>query len=279
MIYEVIDLYDYNKIDRGGTNGGYLTVYARTESAEMKKRIRPAMLIIPGGAYNMISDREGEPVAIQYLNNGYCAFILSYSTHTKYPVPLIEAMLAMSFIRANAEKYNIDNNKVCVIGFSAGGHLAGLLSTVKEDEAALIGKASKQVKPDAAILSYPVVTMGEYTHGGTRSNITGEEVALYGKLSVEKRIDKTTSPAFIWHTFEDKCVPVENSLMLASAYKKANVPFALHIFEHGGHGLSTADEQTCEIKPEQAYIKCVSKWFELSMDWLKARGFEIKSDY
>lgn len=276
MIYEVIDLYDYNKIDRGGTNGGYLTVYARTESAEMKKRIRPAMLIIPGGAYNMISDRGGEPVAMKYLNNGFCAFTLSYSTKTKYPVPLTEAMLAISFIRDNAEKYNIDHNKVCVIGFSAGGHLAGLLSTVKEDEAAFIGKASEQVKPDAAILSYPVVTMGEYTHGGTRSNITGEEVALYGKLSIEKRIDKTTSPAFIWHTFEDKCVPVENSLMLASAYKKANVPFALHIFEHGGHGLSLSNDETCDFTEEQKHLYSVGKWFELSIDWLKARGMKTK---
>lgn len=275
MTYEVIDLYDYNKIDRGGTNGGYLTVYARTESAEMKKRIRPAMLIIPGGAYSMISDR-GEPVAIQYLNNGYCAFTLSYSTHTKYPVPLIEAMLAVSFIRANAEKYNIDKNKMCALGFSAGGHLAGLLSTVQEDEAALIGKTVKEIKPDAAILSYPVVTMGEYTHGGTRSNITGKELALYDKLSVEKRVDKNAPPAFIWHTFEDNCVPVENSLMLASAYREAGVPFALHIFEHGGHGLSLSNDETCDFTEEQKNLYYIGKWFELSLDWLKARGMKTK---
>lgn len=273
MNCEVVDIYDYYKIERCGAKGAYLTVYARTESAELKKRARPAILIIPGGGYGMLSDREGEPVALKYLNNGFCPFVLSYSIKTAYPAPLLEAMLAVRYIRENAEEYGIDKNKVSVIGFSAGGHLAGLLATLKEDEAELVGKTPDKIKPDAVILSYPVATMGEYTHGGTRCHITGGDKTLYDRLSLEKRVDKNAVPAFIWHTYEDNCVPVENSLMLAAAYRNANAPFALHIFEHGWHGLSLADGETNDFNEEQNHLYNVGKWFELSLDWLKARGF------
>lgn len=277
MFSETIDLYDFFKRERGLATGGQLKVYARTDSREIKKRIRPAVLIIPGGGYGILSDREAEPVALRYLNGGFCPFVLTYSLKTKYPAPLTEAMLAMAYIRGNTEKYGIDKQKVCATGFSAGGHLAGLLATVKEDEAELIGQTPDRIRPDGVILAYPVVTMGEYTHCDTRRNITGGEETLYCKLSVEKRVDKNSSPAFIWHTFEDDCVPVENSLTLANAYRRANAPFALHIFERGGHGLSLADDETCDLKAGQEYIKSVSKWFDLSLDWLKSRGFEVKT--
>lgn len=275
MNCEVVDLYGFYDIERRGSEGGYLTVYARAESAEMKRRVRPAMLVIAGGGYGFISDREGEPVALKFLGEGFASFVLKYSVKTKYPAPLIEAMLAAAYIRDNAESFCVDKNKVCAIGFSAGGHLAGLLSTVKEEEAALIGKTSAQVKPDAVILAYPVVTMGGFTHSDTRRNISGGEASLYAKLSVEKRADGGSAPAFIWHTFEDNCVPVENSLMLAEAYRRAGVPFALHIFEHGWHGFSLADRETCEFPAGQAYLYDVGKWVGLSLDWLKARGFHI----
>lgn len=253
-----------------------MTVYARTEIREIRKRLRPCLLIIPGGGYDFISDREGEPVALKYIIDGFVSFVLFYSVKTKYPTPLNEAMLAMAYIRENAQKYGIDANKVCVAGFSAGGHLAGLLATAMDEESAQIQMQLERIKPDAVILSYPVVTMGKCTHCDTRRNITGGDETLYSKLSVEKRVEKNASPVFIWHTFEDSCVPVENSLMLTSAYRRANVPFALHIFEHGEHGLSLADDETCDLKAGQEYIKCVSKWFDLSLDWLKSRGFEVK---
>lgn len=243
MITEKIDLYEYFKLNRNGANGGYLTVYARTESAEMKRRIRPAMLVLPGGAYTMISDRESEPVALKFLDKGYSSFVLSYSVYTKYPTPLHEAQMAVAYIRDNAEFYNVDSNRICAVGFSAGGHLTGLLATAKTDEA-ILKRGIDELKPNAVILSYPVVTMGEFTHVGSRDNISGGNEKLYDALSVEKRADKNSVPAFIWHTYEDSAVPLENSLMLASAYRNNNVPFALHIFERGWHGLSFADEET-----------------------------------
>lgn len=273
MICEKIDLYEYFKVERKGATGGYLTVYARTESKELKKRMRSAMLVIPGGGYWFLSDREGEPIALKYLDNGFCAFVLSYSLKTAYPTPLIEAMLAVKYIRENAVKYSLDKDKICAIGFSAGGHLAGLLATVKKSEAEFIGCRAEQVKLNAVVLSYPVVTMGEFTHCDTRQNITGGNNSLFDGLSVEKRIDNNTAPAFIWHTFEDDCVPMENSLMLANAYRRAKIPFALSIFEHGWHGLCLADEETNDFNSEQRLLSDVGKWYFISLDWLKARGF------
>ena len=277
MFTKLIDLYDYYKIDRNGANGGILTVYERAASKEIKKRIRPAMLIMPGGGYEMISEREAEPIALKYLGEGFSSFVLSYSLKTKYPAPLIEAMLAVAYIRDNAEIFDIDKNKVCAIGFSAGGHLAGLLATLYPKEAEFVKMPYVHVAVNAVILAYSDVSFTEYYHEGTRYGITGGDESLYRYLSVEKRVDENTAPAFIWQTFEDGCVPVENALILANAYKEFKVPFSLHIFEKGGHGLSTADKETCDLRVGQEYVKSVAKWFDLSIDWLKSKGFEAKT--
>lgn len=271
-----VDLYERYGIPRNGANGGYLTSYIRVESAEIKKRVRPSVLIIPGGGYQILSDREAEPIAIKFLNSGFCAFVLSYSLQAKYPAPLKEAMLAMRFIIDNAEKYSADKDKVCVVGFSAGGHLAGLLATLTQEESVIFGKEVKSVRPDAVLLAYPVVTMNKFTHCGSRDTITGGEGALLNKLSVDMRVDKNTPPTFIWHTVKDSCVPVENSLMLATALRQNSVPFALHIFEEGEHGLSTADEETCDFSVGQENVKTAAKWFDLAIDWLGTKGFKVK---
>lgn len=278
MITQKIDLYEYFKLNRNGTKGGYLTVYARTESVEMKRRLRPAMLVLPGGAYAMLSDREGEPVALKFLEKGYVCFVLSYSVQTKYPTPLVEAQMAVAYIRDNAELYNADSKHVCAVGFSAGAHLTGLLATAKNDEA-ILKRSIDELKPNVVILSYPVVTMGEFTHVGSRNNISGGNEKLYDKLSVDKRVDENSVPAFIWHTYEDNAVPVENSLMLASAYRKNDVPFALHIFEHGWHGLSLADEETNVFSDECKHLYKVGKWIDLACDWLTSRGFMRGESY
>ena len=275
MTVQTIDLYENYNIPRNDVSGGYITVYARAESKEVKPRIRPAMLVIPGGGYSMLSDRESEPVALKYLDKGFTSFVLSYSVNAKYPTPLTEAMLAIRYIRENADKYGIDKNKVCAVGFSAGGHLAGLLATVKSDEARSVNKSMNDIMPNAVILSYPVVTMGEYTHNGTREVITSGDKTLYEKLSVEKRVDKNSRPAFIWHTCEDDCVAVENSLLLAEAYRRNKVPFALHVFEHGGHGLALCDGETNDFTAERRRLYDVGKWFELSIDWLNSRGIKV----
>lgn len=275
MENQKIDLYGYFKLNRNGAAGGYLTVCARTESKEMTKRIRPAVLVIAGGGYAYVSDRESEPVAIKYMNAGYIAFTLDYSIETAYPAPLIEAVAAIAYIRENADKYGIEKNRVAALGFSAGGHLTGLLATVKEGETPF-DKPVKELRPDAAILCYPVITLGEFTHEYTRNVISGRNEKMYEKLSVEKRVDADCPPAFIWHTYEDTAVPVENSFLFAGVYRKNNVPFAMHIFEKGGHGLSTSDIETVDFTQEQMFLQDNAKWFDLTLDWLKARDFKVK---
>ncbi|MGN0805293.1 MAG: alpha/beta hydrolase [Candidatus Coproplasma sp.] len=279
MESKIIDLYEYFNIPRNGAAAGYLTTYLRTPSLEIKAKIRPAVLVIPGGAYTMVSDREGEPVALSFLSEGYCAFLLKYTTHTAYPTPLIEACMAMVYIRENADKFGIDPNSVVAIGFSAGGHLTGMLATMsgeKEIEDALVDKCCL-AKPNAVILSYPVITMEDkFTHGDTRRIISGDGALPYDKLSIEKRVTDNSVPAFIWHTMEDNCVPVENSLNLASAYKKVGVPFALHIFERGFHGLSLCNEEVFDSEEIYKSFGHVDRWFDLALDWLKMRGFEVK---
>ena len=132
-------------MERCGATGGFLTPYVRTPSRQIKRKIRPAMIVFPGGGYEFLSDREGEPVALQFMAAGYSSFVMDYSIKTAYPVPLIEACMAIAYLRENAAKYCIEKSKIAVIGFSAGGHLSGLLATVKEDE------ISEEVKQDNAV--------------------------------------------------------------------------------------------------------------------------------
>ena len=277
MIHEKIDLYEYFRIPRGEHKGGYLTTYARARNFENTNKERPAALVIPGGAYNMISFREGEPIALRFLGEGYSVFLLEYSCKTAYPVPLVEAAMAMAYIRQNAEKYFIRGGHVCAIGFSAGGHLAGMLSTRYADDCikAVLGDA--HVRPDAAILSYAVSTTDPaLSEHDTAHNITGGDPALRALLSNEKNVTKDRVPAFIWHTAEDGLVPVENSLMLAAAYRRAGVPFELHIFERGRHGLSTADAEVSNFPDDGGTVESVQAWLPLAFAWLKERGFEVR---
>lgn len=274
MTIEKINLYEYYGIKKGNAAGGELCIYKRAQSVELKRKARPAVIVIPGGGYAFLSDREDEPVAIKFFEAGYCACVLSYSINTPYPTPLKEALMAVAYIKQNADKYGVDNDNVVAIGFSAGGHLAGLLATATENE---INALPIGAKPDAVILSYPVITMGSFTHEGTRDIISNNGKLDLNKLSVENRVNKDSVPAFIWHTFEDDCVPVENSLMLANAYKKYGVPFALHIFEKGRHGMSLCNRETNDGNPWDIELDYVGKWFDLATDWLYARGIKVKT--
>ncbi len=276
MINEQIDLYEYFGVPREKNTRGYLDVYI-SHIGEIGARIRPSIVVIPGGGYEFCSQREGEPVVLAFVNVGYAAFKLEYSVKKPYPIPLVEAAMAVAYIRENAKKYSLDGH-VAAIGFSAGGHLTGMLATMFDDKNIIdvLGKRAKLARPDAVIMSYPVVTTSIYTHGGTAKTISGGDKALAAKLSIENNVTKDSVPAFAWHTYEDDCVPVENSLLLASAYRKAGVPFELHIFEKGWHGLSLITPETCDMTKADLAIAHVGKWFELATAWLKARDFTVK---
>lgn len=277
MNTETIDLYKVMNVSRGSATGGYLHAYVPSESNEIDKKTHPAVIVFAGGAYRFLSDREGEPVALRFAVAGYCAFVLEYTVNAAYPAPLMEACLAVAYLREHADKYRIGENRIATLGFSAGGNLAAMTATLfaEREIVRALGVHAKYARPDATVLCYPVATLDICTHGESCAVITGGDEALRARISPEKRVTKDSVPVFIWHTEEDDCVPVENSLLLAQAYRKAGVPFALHIFEKGWHGLSLCNYATNNQTPEEAELSHVGKWFDLALDWLAVHGLRV----
>jgi len=264
MINEVIKMSDKREDGFEAT----LTTYILEETVYPDNpRKKPAVIILPGSGYWKCCPREGEPVAMKYLSKGYNAFVLMYSCSPDvYPKALCEVSEAVKLVRENADKWHIDPDKIAVCGFSAGGHLAATLGTLWNREPAI--KCNGLNKPNALILGYPVITSeGEYSHEGSFNYLLQERTEdkeLLEFLSPEKQVSGDTPPTFLFHAFGDDCVPMENSMMFASALKKNNIQFELHIFPRGAHGVGTAE-------PE-AYMNAdhehISRWVPLSMRWL-----------
>jgi acetyl esterase/lipase len=234
-------------------------------------KTRGTVLIFPGGGYSFTSPREAEPIALQFNAAGFHAFILNYSVAPKrHPQPLLDASRAMCIIRENAENWRIDSEKVAVCGFSAGGHLAASLGVHWNKSYLNVitdGDIAKN-KPSALILSYPVITSGEFAHRGSFNNLLGENATneSLDEMSLEKHITKDTPKTFIWHTVEDSDVPVENTLLFAQGLRKHNIPFELHIYPEGSHGLSLATEETANNASQ--IVPHVSSWMRLCVEWL-----------
>lgn len=272
MKTQIIDLYDYFKIDKPQGAKALLTTLLIDDYDFCKGRIRPAMLVLAGGGYKDVSQREKEPIALYYLSLGYNVFVLDYSiAPLGFPNQLIEACMAMAYIRENAKELLVDDKHVAGIGFSAGGHLLGLLSTMYacEEVKAALGEKYKLCRLDAAVFSYPVISSTVKAHQGSIIAQCAGDESIRDRISIDKNVTEDAPPAFIWATVDDACVPSENSLFLAAAYKKCGVPFELHLFESGVHGLSlSSKEVNTENKPVQA-------WLDLSKTWLDRRGFKI----
>lgn len=275
-----IDLYEYFGLKKPQGAAGILTAYIHAVSNEINlKRKRPAMLVNGGGAYSFVSFREMEPVAIEFLSKGYNAFTLDYSVKpVTFPAQLIEGCMAVAYIRENADKLGVIPDKIAAVGFSAGGHFTAMLATLydRKEVISLLGERAKLSKPDAVILSYPVITSGEKAHVGSIINISGGDESLYPILSLENAVNENSVPAFIWTTVNDACVPSENALYMALAYKKAGVPFELHMFEKGEHGISLATKETDVARDPKKNGSSIKKWTELADSWLKDRGFAIQ---
>lgn len=263
-----------------------LVGYVIDNSPEMDPdRRRPAILIIPGGGYAIGSDRESEPVALQFLAAGYQAFVLKYScAPSRYPVALLEMAEAMSMIRGHADEWHVDAGRVAAIGFSAGGHLAANLTTVSSDaELRDAGYDPAAMRPDALLLCYPVITSGRFAHRGSFDNLLGDgkdDASLLELLSIEKHVDATMPPVFIWHTITDQAVPVENSLLMIQACRDAGVSIEAHLFPQGGHGLSLATVDTARAgSPGEGdlnnVVPAVQIWPRLAFDWLR-RTFDVR---
>lgn len=232
-----------------------------------KEKLR-AVIICPGGGYHYCSSWEGEPIALRFFADGYATFVLNYSVSpARFPQSVCEAAAAVKIVRDNAQKWNIDPDKIIICGFSAGGHLAASLGMFydKSEVLDVLKCTEYDCKPNGMILCYPVITSGEKAHKGSFNNLLGTEHTIKDaeKVSLEKLVTKKTPPAFIWHTFEDTRVPVENSILLFSEMKKTDISAELHIFPHGSHGLSLADGVA---GPENNDVVI---WSELASRWIK----------
>ena len=271
MIHETIALWDKHP-------EATLTSYCITSTDELKLSPRRAVVVCPGGGYHFLSDREAEPIVFKFLSAGFNVFLLRYSIkpNAHSYAPLIEAGMAIKYIRENAEKYNTDPNYVFIGGFSAGGHLAasaGTLWNIKPVREALgieLGNAPEGInRPTGTILSYPVISGGDKAHKGSIKNVSGCDPLTdeaIEEFSLELHVDETTSPAFIWHTFTDKTVPVENALLYASALTAHKVPFELHIYPEGKHGLALCNEITWSQNPDSIVPHCEG-WIDLAIKW------------
>lgn len=238
-------------------------------------KARPAVIVAPGGAYFFTSDREADPIALKFLAEGYQVFLLRYSVMPdRYPTSLLQLAALIAHIRQNAAAYLVRPDAIAVCGFSAGGHLAASSGILWREPviAEMLGIENRLARPDAMILSYPVITSGEFAHQYSFECLLGEksrDEAMRRAVSLEYRVDGTTPPAFLWHTFADELVPLENSLLLANALRRANVPFELHVFPEGIHGLSLANELTQTDGRYDQIVPAAAQWMGLCLTWLK----------
>ncbi len=222
----------------------------------------PAVIVVPGGSYSHCSEREGDPVAARFYSHGYNAFILRYSCVSKpFPTALAELCEAVRYVRSEERLCCTDRLTVC--GFSAGGHLAASLGAYAGEFEEVYGN----VRPDSLILCYPVITSGKYTHAESARNIAPTP-ALMDKISLENHIPRDFPPSFIWHCADDRIVPPENSLMLAQRLSERNIPFELHIFPTGGHGIALCDISTMKNNDPRYLNPKAARWFELALDFM-----------
>lgn len=258
-----------------GENKPYVEVY-QTEKMPGETGRLPAVLICPGGGYTHLSPREAEPVALAFAAQGYQTFVLHYSLLPKrYPKPLIDAAKAMRLIRGDHSRWGVDPKKVAMCGFSAGGHLTAVTSTLAQSPILKeVGFTEEEVRPDATVLCYGVSSVLDMTEGDAREYIRrwleegADQEELCKTMLLYENVTEKNPPTFLWHTAEDRTVPVEHSLAMARALSANHVPFEMHIFPEGKHGLSLATERTCNGDPQMIRPE-VARWFSLCCDWLK----------
>jgi acetyl esterase/lipase len=231
-----------------------------------------AMVICPGGGYAHLAPHEGNDYALWLNQHGVTCFVLKYrlgSSGYRHPAMLNDAARAVRWVRAHANEFAVATNRVGMMGSSAGGHLASTLLTHFDsgrlDAPDAVERQSS--RPDLGILCYAVITMGKFTHQGSHNNLLGTNAApdLEKNLSNELLVTTNTPPCFLWTTFEDKTVPMENTMLFADALRKNRVPFDLHVYEKGGHGLGLGDRKAPFEHPHP--------WVNDCLFWLKQRGF------
>jgi len=242
-----------------------LETYLTDNRAVEPGRRKPLALIFPGGAYAFRSDREAEPVALRLQSLGIQSVVVRYSVApARYPKALQEAAEAVAYARAHAEEWLCDAHKIAVLGFSAGGHAAAHIGLKWH-----MMPQGEACRPDAMILAYPVITSGKYAHKWSIENLLGEDYdRLKDEMSLERYVRPDTPPTFLWHTREDESVPPENSLLLAQELCRNGVAFELHIWQHGGHGMSLSNDQVYPPQEKNIRPEC-QEWIDMAARWLR----------
>ena len=260
---------------RGMEAVGNLYTYFLDSSIEMRPdEKRPVILMCPGGGYEMTSDREAEPMAMQFLAMGYHVAILRYSVcPVRYPAALLQVAESVLYLKEHADEYHIDPEKIVVQGCSAGGHLAANYGIAWNSPflTKLMGMENdpERLRVAGLLLCYPVITSGEKAHEESFRNLLGEQYEeKKEELSLENQVTPDTPPTFLWHTATDDTVPVENSLYFFQSCLQQGVSAELHIYPVGGHGLSLANEETCRANGIGVQKECQS-WINLAQTWLE----------
>lgn len=273
MIHKTYDIHV-----EGSTGGAKLTVYIQKPSPEFKVNDHPLVLICPGGGYEFNSDREAEVFAFQFLAMGCHAAVLNYSIKPAvFPTALGELAYSVALIRRNAQEWHVEPDKIIVAGCSAGGHLVASLGVFWDEDfvaqaAGLEQEKHELMRPDGLILCYPVISSGEFAHRGSFQNLLRDrEEELSEKMSLEKQVSAKVPPVFIWHTFEDDVVPVENALLFVGALRRAGVSTEFHMFPRGGHGLGLASRMSQDRAGFGLQEEC-AVWISLVRTWIE-KGF------
>jgi acetyl esterase/lipase len=231
------------------------------------ERSRGCVIVCPGGGYHFRAEHEGAPLARWCNRLGLHGFVLDYRVKARSPASLHDAQRAIRTVRHRAAEWRVDPARIGILGFSAGGHLAASASTLFDEgqPGATDPIDRHSSRPDASILCYPVITAYAGRHQGSIATLLGEEPwdeAARARVSLERQVGPRTPPAFLWHTSDDGPVPVSNSLGYAGALAAQRIPFALHVFPHGHHGLGLASEEPT-----------VAAWGPLCARWLAEIGF------
>ncbi len=275
MVFETVHLKDiYPEVGRNGADPTLEIMVHDCVRAEYKEKFpRPNVLICPGGGYSHTWIGEGQAVGFEYMAAGCNCFVLHYSVAPQtYPQHIIEVASAVDYIKKNADKYVSDPEKIAILGFSAGGHVAASYCTLRYD------KAVTEIVPNpqpvqAAILCYPVISAEKPTHMGSFYNLLGKKELTEEDIehfSLEKHVDSAVTPeTFIWLASDDGAVNPLNSLKYASALTEKKIPYELHVFPKGGHGI-TSCRYGLVGNPESEIINHDSRWCEMSVKWLRA---------
>ena len=237
---------------------------------------RPAILVVPGGGYKMVcTDREGEPIALDFVSRGYNAFVLNYRVgeDNHYPDQLLDGASAMVYIRNHAKEFKIDPKRVFAVGFSAGGHLVSTLATMHSDDAVkeYFGEDHLKVKPTGVISSYGVSVLRPNATALTFKRFVGKTEGFTDadveRFSIDRLVNESTAPMFLWHTAEDQTVNPEDPYIVGLALKRAGVNHKICMYPYGPHGIALANETTARSYVPGDVQPLADRWTEDAAEW------------